>query len=179
MPWIPIVPRADANPALAAAYDAVSGARGTVANIMGVHSVHPEAMTAHLRLYAELMFAPSELTRAERETVAVAVSRANHCFYCITHHAAALHRLVRDDVLVDALAADPDGAPLGARARAFVTYALKLTRTPHAVVESDLAPLRAVGLSDGGLHDLVAVAAYFNFVNRLAAGLGVELETTP
>lgn len=84
---------------------------------MGVHGVHPEAMTAHLQLYAELMFAPSEQTRAERETVAVAVSRANHCFYCITHHGAALRRLARDDVLVDALAADPDGTPL-ARGRA-------------------------------------------------------------
>ncbi len=61
---------------------------------------------------------------------------------------------MRDDALVDALAADPDGAPLGARSRAFVTYALKLTRTRHAVV------------------------AYFNFVNRVAAGLGVELEET-
>ncbi len=81
MTWIPIVPRADADPALATAYTAVAGARGTVANILGVHSVHPEAMMAHLRLYQELMFAPSELTRAEREMVAVAVSRANDCFY--------------------------------------------------------------------------------------------------
>jgi alkylhydroperoxidase family enzyme len=45
-------------------------------------------------------------------------------------------------------------------------------------VESDLAPLGAVGLSDRGLHDLVAVVAYFNFVNRMAAGLGVEVEET-
>jgi hypothetical protein len=81
MTWIPIVPRADADPALEAAYDDVSGARGTVANIMGVHSVHPAAMTAHLRLYQEVMFAPSEMTRVEREIVAVAVSRANDCFY--------------------------------------------------------------------------------------------------
>jgi len=81
MTWISIVPRGDADAALGAAYDAVSGARGTVANIMGVHSMHPEAMTAHLRLYQELMFAPSELTRVERETVAVTVSRANDCFY--------------------------------------------------------------------------------------------------
>jgi alkylhydroperoxidase family enzyme len=81
MTWIPIIPRAEADQALGAAYDAAAGARGTVANIIGVHSVHPEAMTAHLRLYQELMFAPSELTRAEREAVAVAVSRANDCFY--------------------------------------------------------------------------------------------------
>jgi alkylhydroperoxidase family enzyme len=43
--------------------------------------------------------------------------------------------------------------------------------------EGDLAPLRAVRLSDRGIHDAVVVAAYFSFVNRLAQGLGVELET--
>ena len=81
MSWIPIIPRGEADAALGAAYDEVAGARGSVANILGVHSLHPDVMTAHLRLYRELMFAPSELSRAERETVAVAVSHANDCFY--------------------------------------------------------------------------------------------------
>lgn len=81
MPWIPITPRSHADAPLAAAFAEVAGARGTVADILGVHSVHPEVMTAHLRLYRELMFAPSELSRAEREIVAIAVSRANDCFY--------------------------------------------------------------------------------------------------
>ncbi len=81
MSWIPIIPHTEADAELAAAYDEVAGARGRVANILGVHSVHPAVMTAHLHLYREIMFAASELTRAERETVAVAVSRANDCFY--------------------------------------------------------------------------------------------------
>lgn len=66
---------------LASAYETVRGARGTVANIMKIHSVAPRAMLAHLNLYRELMFGPSELTRTERETIAVAVSVANHCHY--------------------------------------------------------------------------------------------------
>ncbi len=86
---------------------------------------------------------------------------------------------MHDDALVDALAADPETAPLGARSRAFVNYALKLTRKPHAMIADDLAPLRAIGLSDRGIHDLAAVVAYFNFVNRIAAGLGVALEDAP
>lgn len=40
----------------------------------------------------------------------------------------------------------------------------------------DVAPLREAGLSDAGIHDLNAVAAYFNFVNRVAQGLGLEIE---
>lgn len=80
MSWISIPPTFG-DSAFAAAHDTVSGSRGAVANIFGVHGVHPEAMLAHLRLYQKLMFPPSGLTRVERETVAVAVSRANDCFY--------------------------------------------------------------------------------------------------
>jgi len=79
--FIPIIPPADADDTLAQAYSEVAGARGQVANILGVHSVHPEVMLAHLRLYAELMFGASELTRLEREMMAVAVSSANSCHY--------------------------------------------------------------------------------------------------
>ena len=53
---------------------------------------------------------------------------------------------------------------------------MKLARTPAAITESDLTPLRRAGLSDKDIHDLCAVAAYYCFVNRMANGLGVELE---
>ena len=63
------------------------------------------------------------------------------------------------------------------RPRALCDFAERLTRSPGACGESDLAPLRAVGLDDRALHDLVLIVAYFNFVNRIASGLQVELET--
>jgi uncharacterized peroxidase-related enzyme len=78
---------------------------------------------------------------------------------------------------VDQLATSPDEAPLPARTRVLVTYGLKLTREPAGMAEADVAPLRAAGLSDRGVHDTAAIVAYFNFVNRLAEGLGVALET--
>ena len=55
-------------------------------------------------------------------------------------------------------------------------YALKLTRTPALVTGEDIAALYAAGLTDLGVHDAACVVAYFNFVNRIADGLGVELE---
>jgi uncharacterized peroxidase-related enzyme len=81
MSWIRIIPSHEADPALRQAYDSVQQRRGSVANILAVHSVHPEVMLAHVSLYEEIMFSRTELTRAERETIAVAVSRANDCFY--------------------------------------------------------------------------------------------------
>ena len=55
-------------------------------------------------------------------------------------------------------------------------YALKLTRTPRAVGEADIEALRAHGLDDLAIHDLCAIVAYYNFVNRIADGLRVKLE---
>ncbi len=81
MAFIRMIDRSDAAAELAAAYDKVAGARGTVANILGIHSLSPRVMLAHLTLYLELMFGRSDLTRIEREAIAVVVSVTNHCHY--------------------------------------------------------------------------------------------------
>ena len=92
------------------------------------------------------------------------------------HHGEALRALIKDDELLAALEHDPRAAPLDQRRRVLVDYALQLTLAPRAVREEDLGPLRQAGLSDGAIHDAAAITAYFNFVNRMASGLGVELE---
>ena len=81
MTWIKVIDVPEAEGPLREAYDEAAPAHGDVANILKVHSVHPKVMTAHIRLYRELMFGKSELTRAERETIAVAVSVVNQCHY--------------------------------------------------------------------------------------------------
>ena len=60
--------------------------------------------------------------------------------------------------------------------RTMLDYAEKLTRTPASIRAADIDRLRAVGFDDRAIHDLGAIVAYFGFVNRIADGLGVELE---
>jgi len=72
--------------------------------------------------------------------------------------------------------ADFHTAPLTARERAMADYAVKLTTSPAAVVEEDVVALRAAGFTDVDILDICQITAYFNFVNRMADGLGVELE---
>jgi alkylhydroperoxidase family enzyme len=55
-------------------------------------------------------------------------------------------------------------------------YAVKLTREPWSITREDIDRLRAVGFDDRGIHDICAVIAYYAFVNRIADGLGVEME---
>jgi uncharacterized peroxidase-related enzyme len=71
---------------------------------------------------------------------------------------------------------DPDGVALPEPDRGILDYALKLTRTPAAIGQEDVQRLRDVGLDDRAIHDVCQVTAYYNFVNRMADGLGVELE---
>ncbi len=82
----------------------------------------------------------------------------------------------RDQKLVDALKQDPWTASLEPRQRAIVDYALKLTREPWNVKREDLEPMRKAGLEDAEILDVCQVTCYYAYVNRLAQGLGVELE---
>ena len=62
------------------------------------------------------------------------------------------------------------------RELALVRYGDKLTLTPASISVNDIEPLRQAGLDDRAIHDACAIVAYFAFVNRIADGLGVELE---
>jgi len=75
-----------------------------------------------------------------------------------------------------ALADDYTQADLADVDRAILDYATKLTAAPTEMAATDVQALRDVGLDDRGIHDVCAITAYFNFVNRMADGLGVELE---
>ncbi len=60
--------------------------------------------------------------------------------------------------------------------RAMLDYCAKLTRAPGEMAQSDVDRLREAGFSEAAVHDICLVASYFGFVNRIADGLGVELE---
>ena len=75
--------------------------------------------------------------------------------------------------------ADWRTAPLSAPDRALAAYADDLTRAPGAPARPRLAALRAAGFVDVDLLRATEIVGYFNFVNRLASGLGVELEPPP
>lgn len=173
MAWIEETEENEADGKLAEIYAELIEKRGKVSNILKVHSLNPDALRSHLNLYMTIMFGKSGLSRAEREAIAVVVSANNDCEYCVNHHAEALQRYVKDDELVDLLKSADGLETLEPRLSNIVRHAEKLTTAPAAMTESDLDELRAVGLDDKDILDVSLITAYFNFVNRLALGLGV------
>ncbi len=59
---------------------------------------------------------------------------------------------------------------------AMVEFAKKLTLTPSAIGMADIEKLRDVGLDDQGISSCVQVVSYFNYINRIAEGLGIDPE---
>ena len=173
MSWIDEIEVDDAGGKLEAIYSELIEKRGKVSNILKVHSLNPDAMGNHLDLYMTIMFGKSGLSRAEREAIGVVVSANNDCAYCVNHHVAALRRYIKDDETLEMLAAADGLETLEPRLSNIVRHAEKLTSAPGAMTESDLGELRAVGLKDKDILDLTLITAYFNFVNRIAVGLGV------
>lgn len=173
MSWIDEVDVSEAGGRLAEIYQELIEKRGKVSNILKVHSLNPDAMGNHLDLYMTIMFGSSGLSRAEREAIGVVVSAENDCTYCVKHHAEALKRYIKDDETLTMLMTADGLETLEPRLSNIVRYAEKLTSAPGAMTESDLGELRAVGLSDNDILDITLITAYFNFVNRIAQGLGV------
>ena len=81
------------------------------------------------------------------------------------------------DALIADLSSDYRAAELATADRAMLDYVVKLTERPSQVDAADVQALREVDFDDRAIHDICAIAAYFAFVNRLADGLGVELES--
>ncbi len=75
-----------------------------------------------------------------------------------------------------ALADDYRTAALSAADRAMLDYAIKLTHEPWSMEEADVERLREAGFNDTAILDIAQITAYYAYVNRLADGLGVELE---
>ncbi len=80
--WIEVIAEDAARGELQELYDEYRNAEtGTVDNVLKVHSLHPETMRDHARLYRTVMYGRGGLTRPEREMIGVVVSAANHCHY--------------------------------------------------------------------------------------------------
>lgn len=165
------------DPDIAAYFAKCEEKLGLIPNVLRAYSFDQDKLRAFMAMYNDLMLAPSGLTKAEREMIAVAVSAENRCVYCLTAHGAALRQLTGDPALAEVIAQNWRAARLEPRQRAMLGFAVKLTTAPQAMEEADRATLRDAGFSDRDIWDIAAVAAFYNMSNRLAAA--TEMEPNP
>ena len=134
----------------------------------------PDVLEARTRTDKDIFYNPEAgLPRAERELAAAATSRLNGCIYCASVHArfAATYSKRVDDV--QRLLDEGVEARLDERWEAIVAASVALTALPMTFGKDHVERLRAVGLDDAAIADLIGAASFFNWANRLMLSLGV------
>lgn len=133
----------------------------------------PEILRARTLVDKDIFYNTAEgLPRAERELAATAASRVNGCVFCASVHARFATHFSKSPELVDRLLDEGIDADLGERWNAIVAAAAALTATPLAFDETHVARLRAAGLDDLEISDVIHGAAFFNWANRLMLSIG-------
>lgn len=132
----------------------------------------PETLAIRSPLFNAIMYEAGGMSRAEREIGAIGASIVNRCIYCAAVHAARHAQLAKDTAVTDELFARGEKAQLPQREQAIFDFSVKLSQSPPAVSEADTARLKAAGLSEAEIVDLILSAALFGWANRLMHVLG-------
>lgn len=139
----------------------------------------PDTLGARTRTDKDIFYNPDAgLPRAERELSATATSRFNGCIYCASVHARFASHFSHREADVQRLLGEGVGADLGPRWNAIVAASVALTATPAALDGKHIEHLRAAGLDDFAISDVLHGAAFFNWANRLMLSLGEPHEPT-
>jgi uncharacterized peroxidase-related enzyme len=141
---------------------------GMIPNVLTAYSQNLKQLEGFTRLYNELMLGEGELTKLEREMVAVVVSSENKCYYCLVAHGAAVRVLSGDPQLGEHMVMNYRSAQLDRRQRAMLDFASHLTRSPATTGEEHIQALRDAGLSDRAIWDLSNLIGFYNMTNRVA-----------
>ena len=162
-------------------YDRVKGPDNNIDNVLSVHSLRPHTLTGHMTLYKNVLHNSSNtLPKWYLETLGTYVSNLNQCSYCVQHHAAGLKRLLDDDEKFDniyySIISDKADMYFEGQYLEGIHHAKALTLSHTSITEADIHRLRDVGFTDGEILEINQVVSYFNYVNRMVVGLGVDTD---
>lgn len=176
MPLIEVIQPEDATGELKEIYDGLLQSRGKIAEVHKIQSLNPASIIHHMDLYMTLLYGKSPLKRVQREMIAVVVSKANACNYCQVHHLEAVNHYWKDEEKAQAFRKDFRQVSLTELDYLLCEYAESHTINPGLDKKELIGKLKAAGLDDRAILDATMIIGYFNFVNRIVAGLQVDLE---
>ncbi len=175
MAFIETVEYENAEGKLKEVYDYLIDTRGKLADVHKIQSLDPEAIIRHMDLYVHLMYGKSPLKRAQREMIGVVVSICNSCLYCVKHHSEALNHFWKDNNRLGAFLKDYTKVGLSDQDLLLCLLSEQLTIRPSFEGKEELIRrIKSEGIDDRGILDAMTIVSYFNFVNRLVLGLGVD-----
>ena len=158
-------------------FDICQDKLGMIPNVLRAYAFNVEKLNSFTALYNDLLLGESNLSKLEREMIAVAVSSVNKCFYCLVAHGAAVRSLSGDPMLGEALVMNYKVANITPKQRAMLDFSVKMTKESGSIEEADRATLREHGFNDRDIWDIASVAAFFNMTNRVASATDMRPNT--
>ncbi len=143
-------------------------------HLMHVLVRFPRGLKPLLELHDAILRDDSELSVAQRETIAAFVSARNACQFCYGAHRHIAGQFGVDSELIDALVDDIDSAPVDEKFKVLLNYVSKLTTAPASITQQDADAVYAAGWNAEAFYDAVSVCALFNFMNRIVEGTGIK-----
>lgn len=179
MSWIKTISYKDAAGTLKKLYDRVKGPDDNVDNVLKIHSLRPHTLKGHMVLYKSVLHHNgNSFPKWYLEALGTYVSKLNKCQYCVDHHAQGLKKNLADDSKFEQIsrAIDQDSFEeiFDEKQLAGVNYARMLTLDHGSITERYIEKLRYQGFDDGEILEVNQVVSYFNYVNRIVVGLGVN-----
>ena len=152
---------------------------GMVPNVLRAYTGNIEKFRVFTSYYNKLMLDEKDcnLTILEREMIAVVVSSANRCYYCLVAHGQAVRQISGDPELGEMMVMNYRVAELDKRTRTMLDFAWKLTKNPYNINEIDRESLRQAKFSDQDIFDICDTSAFFNYTNRMDHGLDMMPNT--
>jgi len=181
MSWIKTISYEEADSKLKRSYDRVKGPNNNIDNVLLIHSLRPHTLIGHMTLYKSVLHnSANTLPKWYLESIGVYVSYLNKCNYCVEHHLAGFNRHINDDnrslLFQKCIKNNSLKEFFDRKFYAGIKYAEKLSLDHSSISKSDIDELRDVGFNDGEILEVNQVTSYFNYVNRLVVGLGVNTE---
>ncbi len=163
-----------ATGALAEYYQQQRTAWGFLPDYAGAFSTRPDVARAWAVLNSTIR---GGMDRRRFELATIAAARALRSTYCTAAHSMFLRDVCGDEATLHAIAADPTGAGLAPDDRAVYRFAAKVATDATSIEQADVDELRAAGLSDADVADVVFAASARSFFTRALDGLGARLDT--
>lgn len=175
MTRIKLIEKEDASDEVKAIYKDIEAVFGMVPNLFKTYAHFPALLKVNWEKTKVLLMG-GELPRELKESIAVVVSAANSCNYCVASHSMALSMIGFSQERIDDLTKNIESPEITPRDKKILEYARKATLTPHKITDSETDELKSLGMTDSQIVEILGVMELFTGYNKFLDALAVEID---
>ncbi len=175
MARIKLLQKEDVNNEVKTLFEQMEEEYSIVPNLFKALAHKPNILKANLFKIKAVMY-EGEVQRELKEMIAIVVSNANGCEYCVGAHSLFLEKLGIAKETIDALLIDVQTAPIDEGTKLILEFAVQITKEPLAISDEYFLKIKALGFTEEQIVEIISVVDLFNSFNIFLDTLNVDLD---